>query len=113
MAASNDNPAKLDKSRIRDGEISILMATRARPEMLSEVFASLKANTTQKEKVAIRLYVDEDDQVTRKAIDKKVFPDVGFPVHWHIGPQTPGLGDTHQVLWQASGRTSQIYMISV
>ncbi len=113
MASTSAPITKLNKNRIREGEISILMATRARPAMLAEVFASLKTNTTRKDKAALWLYVDEDDHVTRQAIEKKEFPDVGFPVHWHIGPQTPGLGDTHHVLWEASGRTSEIYMISV
>jgi len=113
MVGSNGHSSNLDKSRVRDGEISILMATRARPIMLAEVFSSLKTNTTRKDKVALWLYVDEDDHVTRQAIEQNVFPDVGFPVHWHIGQQTAGLGDTHEVLWQASGRVSQIYMISV
>ena len=30
-----------------NGEIVIIMATRGRPEMLAEVFASLKQNTAQ------------------------------------------------------------------
>jgi tetratricopeptide (TPR) repeat protein len=100
-------------SQIVDGHISILIATRARPEMLSEVFESLKANTQRKDQTALWLYVDEDDQVTRQAIEGKKFPDPGFPVHWHIGPQTASLGETHEALWQASSRASAIYMVSV
>ncbi len=101
------------EARIRDGEISILIATRARPEMLAEVFESLKANTKRKDKTALWLYVDEDDRATRSAIEAKKFPETGFPVHWHIGPQTASLGETHQALWEASQRASAIYMVSV
>ena len=49
----------------------MMMATRGRPEMLAQVFASLKTNTAQKGKVSLWLYVDEDDNVTRKAIDRR------------------------------------------
>ena len=98
--------------QIRRGEISLIMATRARPESLAEVFTSLKANTAQKDKLSIWLYVDEDDQVTRQAIDKGTFPDPGFPVHWHIGPQTAGLCETQHALWHDSGHTSEMYMIT-
>ncbi len=100
------------KSGIRDGEISILCATRGRPEMLAQSFASLKANTAQKDKTHLWIYVDEDDQITRQAIDAKAIPDPGLPIHWHIAPRTAGLGQIHQALWNASGRTSEVYMLS-
>ena len=98
--------------RINPGQISILIATRARPEILAEVFASLKANTARKDKTSVWLYVDEDDQVTRRAIEAKQFPEIDMPVHWHFGPQTACLGDTHDALWAASGRSSEVYMVS-
>ena len=98
--------------RINPGQVSILIATRARPEILAEVFASLKANTARKDKVSLWLYVDEDDQVTRRAIEAKQFPEMDLPVHWHFGPQTACLGDTHDALWAASGRSSEVYMVS-
>jgi hypothetical protein len=98
---------------LRRGEISILLGTRGRPEMLAEVFGSLQKNTSLKDKVAIWLYVDEDDAVTRQAVDRKNLPDPGVGLHWHIGPQVGDLGEMHRVLWQASGRGSEIYMVSV
>ena len=55
--------------RVNPGQVSILIATRGRPEILAEVFASLKANTARKDKTSLWLYVDEDDQVTRRAIE--------------------------------------------
>ena len=105
---------KLDprQAGIRAGEISILCATRGRPEMLGQSFLSLKANTVLKEKTHLWIYVDEDDQVTRQAIDAKTIPDPGLPVHWHIAPRTAGLGQIHQALWNASGRTSEVYMFA-
>jgi hypothetical protein len=56
--------------------------------------------------------VDDDDHVTRAAIDGGKFPELGFPVHWHIGPRTPDWGQTYQVLWTALGRTAEVYMIA-
>jgi hypothetical protein len=97
---------------VRRGEISILMATRGRPEMLAEELATLKANTRRKEALAVWLYVDEDDEITRKAIDAGRFADLDFRVHWHVGPRPPALGQAHQALWNASGRASEVYMIS-
>lgn len=100
------------KAGIRRGEVSILMATRARPEMLAEELATLKANTSQKDKLAVWLYVDDDDDITRKAVDCGRFKDLDFRVHWHYGPRPPALGQAHQALWNASGRVSEVYMIS-
>jgi hypothetical protein len=97
---------------IQRGEIAILLSTRGRPEKLLEVFSSLKTSTAGKDKIALWLYVDDDDQVTRKAIDGRQFPELGFPVHWHIGPRTPDWGHTYHVLWTATGRSAEVYMIA-
>jgi hypothetical protein len=101
----------MNASQIHPGEICLIMATRGRPEMLAEVFTALKATTAQKEKVSLWLYVDEDDTVTRKAIDAGLLNDAGVRIHWHIGSQTAGLCETQHTLWRKSGRTSEIYMI--
>ena len=100
------------KAGIKKGEICILLATRARPQMLAEELTTLKANTVQKDKTMLLVYVDDDDTITRSAIDTKQFPDPGFPIRWHIGPRPSALGQTHQALWNDSGRTAEIYMIT-
>ena len=112
---TSEKPAILDRDQcgIRLGEISILMATRGRAEMLAEEIESLKQNTVNKAKVKLWIYVDDDDQVMRDAIAAKKFPDPGFPIHWHVGPRPGALGLCHQALWNASGRVSEIYTISV
>jgi len=97
---------------IKQGEIAILLSTRGRPEKLLEVFTSLQKSTVGKDRISLWLYVDDDDQVTRKAIDGKIFPELGFPIHWHIGPRTPDWGQTYHVLWAATGRTAEVYMIA-
>ena len=96
---SQHGPAATAQPEIKRGDIAIMLSTRGRPDMLLEVFESLRATTARKDKVALWLYVDEDDQVTRAAIDGGKFPELGFPVHWHIGPRTPDWGQTYQVLW--------------
>ena len=106
----NSTPAA--EPEIKRGEIAILLSTRGRPDMLLEVFESLRGATTGKDRVSLWLYVDEDDRVTRDAIDAGRFPDLGFPVHWNIGPRTPDWGRTYQVLWTAQGRTAEVYMIA-
>ena len=103
----------MNAEQINPGEIAVIMATRGRPDMLAQVFASLKANTTQKEKVRLWIYVDEDDDVTRKAIDEGQLKDAGVALHWHFGPQTPGLCETQHALWREAGRTAEICMVSV
>ncbi len=97
--------------QVNPGEICLIMATRGRPDSLARVFAALKATTAQKEKVSLWLYVDEDDAVTRQAIDGGRLSDAGIQLHWHIGPQTAGLDETQHTLWRNSGRTAEIYMI--
>jgi hypothetical protein len=107
-------PAQVDRgeARIKRGEICILMATRGRPDMLAEELASLASNTSRKDLLKVWLYVDDDDKITRQAIDGGRFPDPGYEVNWFIGPRTPGLGECHVALLKASGRTAEIYMIS-
>jgi hypothetical protein len=100
------------KARIHPGEISILCGTRGRPEMLAKSFESLRANTVQKDKTHLWIYVDDDDQIMRQAIEAKTIPDPGLPIHWHIAPRTAGLGQIHQALWNASGRASEVYMFA-
>jgi hypothetical protein len=112
MTSAEHTKAERAASHIRTGEISILLATRGRPELLAQSIAALKATTAQKDKTVLWVYVDEDDEVTRKAIDSGSMPDPGLKVNWHVGPRTPGLGETHQAMWNASGRASEAYMIS-
>ncbi|MCX7723330.1 MAG: hypothetical protein N2379_09790 [Verrucomicrobiae bacterium] len=97
---------------VRKGEISILMATRGRPEMLAEELDTLQANTVDKTKLAVWLYVDNDDDATLRAVHSGRFSRFDFAIHWHVGPRPPALGQAHQVLWEDSGRTSEVYMIS-
>jgi hypothetical protein len=101
----------MNAPQVHPGEICLIMATRGRPESLAQVFAALKANTARKEKVSLWLYVDEDDTVTRKAIDEGQLSDAGVQLHWHIGPQTAGLCETQHTLWRNSGGTAEIYMV--
>ena len=112
MMTAKRAPSGGPAASIRKGEISMLLATRGRPELLAESLETLKAHTAQKDKTVLWAYVDEDDEVTRRAIDAGKMPDPGLTIHWHIGPRTPGLGETHQAMWNASGRASEVYMIS-
>ena len=101
----------MNAPQIHPGEICLIMATRGRPESLAQVFAALKDSTARKEKVSLWLYVDEDDTVTRKAIDDGHLSVAGVQLHWHIGPQTAGLCETQHTLWRNSGGTAEIYMV--
>lgn len=101
----------MNAAPIHPGEICLIMATRGRPEMLAEVFATLKASTVQKEKVSLWLYVDEDDDVTRRAIENGALNDAGVSVHWHVDRQTSGLCETQHTLWKNSGGTAEIFMV--
>jgi glycosyltransferase involved in cell wall biosynthesis len=113
MTVSKSHSTELRAGTVRPGEISVIVATRGRPQMLAQFFDSLRETTARKDLASLWLYVDDDDKVTLEAIEKKSLPDPGLPVHWHVGPQTGGLGETHQALWKASGRSSQIYVTAV
>lgn len=102
----------MNAMQIVPGKITLIMASRGRPEMLSQVFASLKANTSQQENVSLWIYIDEDDAVTRKAIESGSLSDAGIKVNWHIGPNTAGLCETQHTLWRNSGADSEVYMIT-
>ena len=100
-------------SVIRKGEITLLLATRGRPDFLVDAFNSLRDTTTRKDKTNLWIYVDDDDEVTLRAIKDQSLPNPGLAVHWHIGPQPGGLGATHQALWHASGCAAEVYVTTV
>jgi hypothetical protein len=112
MASAKPDQFRLDDSKIRRGDIALLLNTRGRPEKLVEVFDSLRKTTVQKDKVSLWLCVDDDDDLTRSAIDAGKFPDPGFPVRWNIGPSPPDWDTPFKVLWDLSGRTAEIYMLA-
>src|ERR1035438_10275325 len=78
MASAKPDQFRLDDSKIRRGDIALLLNTRGRPEKLVEVFDSLRQTTVQKDSVSLWLLVDDDDNLTRSAIDAGKFPDPGF-----------------------------------
>jgi hypothetical protein len=100
-------------SKIRKGEIAIVFTTRGNPGKVATLFNSLRENTARKELVQLWIYVDDDDSITRVAVENKTLPDPGFPVHWHIGPRTNELGKTLDTLWHASPKTSEVYVTAV
>ena len=106
-------PATADQMEIHQGKIVIVLATRGRPDFLVDAFNSLRETTARKDLTSLWIYVDDDDLATRQAIEKKSLPDPGLAVHWHIGPQPGGLGETHHALWQASRGTAEIYVTTV
>ena len=53
MASAKPDQFRLDDSKIRRGEIAILLNTRSRPEKLAEVFDSLRLTTRQKDKISL------------------------------------------------------------
>lgn len=81
--------------------------------MLAQVFDSLRVNTKHRDKAALWMYVDDDDEVMRKVLAERSLPDPGLPVHWHVGPRPGGLGEIHQTLWAATGGNSKVYFITV
>jgi hypothetical protein len=97
---------------VQRGKIAILLSTRGRPEKLLEVFESLHTSTADKSRIGLWLYVDEDDAITRQAIDGRKFPELGFPVHWHIGKRTPDWGQTYLHLWTNLVRDAEVYMMA-
>jgi hypothetical protein len=112
MKDANHSTLDPKAAGVHPGEICILMATRGRPEMLAEELATLEKNTAQKDKTAVWIYVDEDDEITQQAIKGGRFDKMAVAVQWQIGPRPPALGQAHQALWKASGRQAAIYMIS-
>ena len=93
--------------------ITVLIVTRARPQMLAEVFTSLAATTARKDCARIWLYVDEDDSVTRDAIAAKQFPDPGMPVHWYIGPRTGNVAEAYEIMLREPACVTDYYINSV
>ena len=112
MASAKPDQFRLDDSKIRRGDIALLLNTRGRPEKLVEVFDSLRQTTVQKDSVSLWLLVDDDDNLTRSAIDAGKFPDPGFPVHWQIGPSPQDWHTPFKALWELSGPTAEIYMLA-
>ena len=81
--------------------ISLLLPTRGRPQMLAQVFASLEQTIAQKNKVAVWLYIDHDDQLTMDAIQTGQFKGYSFGIHWVVGESAASLGEIHNLTWRA------------
>jgi hypothetical protein len=91
--------------------ISLLLPTRGRPQMLAQVFASLEQTIARKKQVAVWLYIDEDDRLTRDAIAAGQFEGFSFGIHWVIGERAAGLGEIHNLTWRACTSGSGIFML--
>src|ERR1035437_11017300 len=102
MTSAKPDQFRLDDSKIRRGEIVLLLNTRGRPEKLVEVFDSLRLTTRQKDKVSLWLCVDDDDDLTRSAINGGKIPHPGFPVRWNIWPSPQNCGTPGKALSDAS-----------
>ena len=93
--------------------LSLLLPTRGRPEMLAQVFASLEQTVAQKNKVAVWLYIDHDDQVTMDAIQAGKFKGYTFGIHWVVGESAASLGEILNLTWRACTSGSGIFMMHV
>ena len=82
--------------------ISILMLTRGRPEKVVRAIGSLDRYATEKDKIDLWIYVDDDDDLSRELIESGWHKSVGFPIHWHIGSRPVTHGDAFNHLWRIS-----------
>ena len=99
-------PSVTDKDHI-----TLLLPTRDRPQMLGEVFESIERTTSQKQKVAVWLYIDHDDQPTLDAIQSGRFGKYTFDIHGVVGDRTASLGELHNITWQQCTSGSGIFML--
>jgi hypothetical protein len=91
--------------------LSLLLPTRGRPAMLKQVFDSMEQTVARKDKVAVWLYIDHDDQVTQDAIAAGNFKGYSFGIHWVIGHQPASLGEIHNLTWRACTSGSGLFML--
>ena len=91
--------------------ISLILPTRARPEMLAQVFDSIEQTAAQKSKVAVWLYIDHDDQVTLDAIHSGRFNQYTFGINWVLGEKTASLGELQNISCEHCNSGSGIFML--
>lgn len=91
--------------------LSLLLPTRGRPQMLAEVFESLEKTVKRKDKFAVWLYIDHDDQVTLDAINAGNFKKFTYSINWVVGDRTASLGEIHNLTWRACTSGSGIFML--
>ncbi|GEM_PF-353897 len=89
--------------------ISILLPTRGRVERLAQTLAALEEITEDKAQVDVWVFVDDDDEVSIKAIQKGAFDHLTLKTHFHVAPRTKTLVETCNVLWRISTNAG-IYM---
>jgi hypothetical protein len=93
--------------------ISILVPTRARPEMFRRMLESLQAHTAKPELLDVWAYVDDDDAIMHQARAASQFAGLPFQVHFYTG--VPGLSQGGMVnkLWRVCASNAGIYMCGV
>jgi len=106
ISLQRQTPPVTDKDHI-----TLLLPTRGRPQMLGEVFDSIEQTTAQKQKVAVWLYIDHDDQPTLDAIRSGRFSQYTFGIHGVVGDRTASLGELHNITWQQCTSGSGIFML--
>jgi len=106
IALQQDPPPVTDQDHI-----SLLLPTRSRPAMLKQVFDSLEQTIAKKDKVAVWLYIDRDDQPTFDAINAGRYNGYNFGIHWVVGHQPASLGEIHNLTWRACTSGSGIFML--
>jgi hypothetical protein len=83
---------------------------RARVASLKHLFDSLAATTYNKQQVDVWVYVDHDDEVTKKFIASNIHATYPYQIHWWLGERTQTQGEMTNILWQHSTTNASIYI---
>ncbi|MBL7145177.1 MAG: glycosyltransferase, partial [Phycisphaerae bacterium] len=105
--------SKIIKPIDKPQHISLLIATRGRPEYLDKVFDSIGRTVGNADGIDVWIYVDNDDDITNEYISSKAYLKYPFKINWVLGERTLSMGQMANILRQKCTTNPGIYMTFV
>ncbi|MHC4112538.1 MAG: glycosyltransferase family protein, partial [Planctomycetota bacterium] len=105
-----ENSSKTAKPIDKPQHISVLMPTRARLEYLDRSLASIDCTVGNPSGIDTWIYVDNDDDITKKYISSGSYLRFSFKINWVLGERTISQGQMVNILRQRCTTNPGIYI---
>jgi hypothetical protein len=90
--------------------ITVMLPTRNRVSTLQVFLDSVSTTVTNKDKVDVWIYVDEDDSATQDFLQSAWVRSQPVKINYFLGPQTIAMAEMNHNLWQASTSNAGSYL---
>ena len=101
---------KIVKPIDKPQHISLLMATRERPDYLSKTLDSIERTVSDPNSIDIWVYVDNDDDITKSYISSNSYLRYPFKINWVVRERTASMGQMINILREKCTTNPGIYL---